>query len=384
MILETNTHTQTRTHAIGTMVRNWADQSSDDEEDARERHAMLDADMEALEQQPHPPVNEEDDHGEEAIQEQEAVPRERVFDYPTDPPYTAFIGNVAYDIVDPAELSATITEMAKEVLGLDLVITDTRIMIDRRENPPKHRGFGYITVETLDQLKGLMDLNDRDLKLANRNIQLKVAHKRDGQSREGPGGQNRRRDQDRRGDSWGGKWDRGQGQSSGQGGDAPVVDGSKFRGGRYNNRQSNDHPEAPAAVTSPSTGTRPTLKLQPRTKPVDATKDSLPVAQSNIFGGAKPRDESTWQKRQQGEGGRGPRERGGAGRGKSEGRGGRDGRGGRGRDAEERKAASTDKPKREAKVAPPRAEPKPAQPEPEKKNAVTNKFAALGFDSDSD
>lgn len=386
------------------MVKNWADQSSDDEEDAKERAQLLEKDLDALQQQSSRPEDEAD-----AAAPPPRSSEPRVFEFPTEPPFTAYIGNVAYNVVEPAELAENITLIAKDVLNVDIHVVEARIMINKRVQPPQHRGFGYLTVESLDQLKALTELNDKGVQMAGRNLQINLANKSQ-KSHGGDGHESKRRDggrgdrnhrrheTDGRSDA---KWDRGQHQQQQQSdrdnrrqGDGP--DGSRFQGGRHNKDRA--AAKETATTPSPATGTRPTLKLLPRTKPVEEVPTPTSGSQSNLFGG-KPRDELSWKQSHgdDAKGGRGDIRGRGEGRGgRSEGRGGRgsesrggrgdsrarDDRGGRGRDNGDRK--TTDKPKREPKQ--PR-EPKPIQPEPEKKKEVakvTNKFAALGFDSDSD
>ena len=44
-------------------------------------------------------------------------------------------------------------------------------------NKPRHRGFGYVQVETLEQLQGLMQLNEKEgVLVAGRRIQLDTAN----------------------------------------------------------------------------------------------------------------------------------------------------------------------------------------------------------------
>ncbi len=77
------------------------------------------------------------------------------------------------------------------------------------------------------------------------------------------------------------------------------IDGSQFRGGRYNRTSSNSSGiglggdgGAPAPPTE-----RRSLKLAPRTKPVEDNVRS--TSNSSIFGSAKPRDEDTWRQKKQ-------------------------------------------------------------------------------------
>ena len=80
----------------------------------------------------------------------------------------------------------------------------------------------------------------------------------------------------------------------------PDVDGSKFQGGRYSNRNNNNNNnnnQQKINDTLPSTANkqRPTLKLKPRsTDSSNGSNKGVANTKSNIFGGAKPRDESAW------------------------------------------------------------------------------------------
>ena len=69
------------------------------------------------------------------------------------------------------------------------------------------------------------------------------------------------------------------------------IDGSKFRGGKFSNQNNNfrnkSKDDAPRQ--------RPSLKLAPRSKPIDSDRS----ASSDIFGGAKARDEQAWEKNRQ-------------------------------------------------------------------------------------
>ena len=78
----------------------------------------------------------------------------------------------------------------------------------------------------------------------------------------------------------------------------PDVDGSKFQGGRYSNRNNNNknNNQQKNNDTIPNANKqRPTLKLKPRsTDTSNGSNKDVAKTKSNIFGGAKPRDESTW------------------------------------------------------------------------------------------
>jgi len=106
----------------------------------------------------------------------------------------------------------------------------------------------------------------------------------------------------------------------------PEIDGSQFRGGKYSRNQSKSSTPSGSSTAAPAPSTlsrnkssasgdgslgrnksmtpadpvppsiekqRPTLKLLPRSKPADGDGNEASKA-ADIFGGAKPRDESRW------------------------------------------------------------------------------------------
>jgi hypothetical protein len=88
--------------------------------------------------------------------------------FPEKPPYTAFVGNLAYSIDDPKVFANKILELVRSRLGEEIVITAQRVAIDRQGgNRPK--GFGYIEVETLEHVSifvhNFLELKFLDLQL---------------------------------------------------------------------------------------------------------------------------------------------------------------------------------------------------------------------------
>lgn len=214
-------------------------------------------------------------------------------------------------------------------------------------------------------------------------------------------------------------------------GSGSDIDGSKFRGGRYS--KYNNDKDAPPLSSSQSSERR-SLKLAPRTKPVEGRSAS----NSNIFGAAKPRDEQkSWRgKKGKQEGGENEKTngvdnvnvdttstsatnavsdndnegsfgrgsgRGGRGRGgdkrhnSSRGRGGRgNGRTGRrdrknnnsGKDTdgwdEAKASGGVQKQQEQQPQQQPAKAPVTEKKETKKGKPIANSFAALGFDSDSD
>lgn len=400
------------------MVKNWADHCSSDEEevDLDEPVAVVDPDVlkkeiESENRAFHDGHDDDDEDEEEqaaaieaaAAATATAAPAKKTYEFPADAPFTAYVGNLSYNITDPQELAAKLTTLAKDLLELDLKIVDSRIMMDRRNPSPKprHRGFAYVQVETLDMLKKLMELNDKEATLEGRQLVLDTSTTN-----------NNRRNSNR---------------NNNNDANNNLPDGSQFRGGRFgNNNNNNRRPSSQQQRRSYTDNKkqddgsggvpaqRPSLKLAPRTKPIEESNSG---SQSNIFGGAKARDEQAWQERRKSanEGG-GSSSGGGSGDGGGRGGrgGGRGGRGGRGggrhnneggggrsqrgsfKDRKERKsfkdnkggggaaaAAAAAPPAEEQPAAPPPASPaKPAEKTAEKK--VVNKFAALDFSDDSD
>ena len=314
------------------MVKGWGDaDSSDDEDDLVERVEALEVAEETA-----PAVAEDPPH------EPPRKPRDPV-EFPDHPPFKAYVGNLDYQMKDAAELR-TLLEQAYQLQcgGQELVILDVHIPIDR--NTQRARGFSYVEVETLDMLKNMiLQLNDHEM--AGRKLNMNVA-----KQQQNKGGRH-------------------------HSGGRSNVDGSKFRGGSFR---------------SEPRGERPSLKLAPRTKPLEDEKEGASSSRTDIFGGAKARDEKSWIERRQSDrearqgrgGGRGEG-RGGRGEGRGgrgEGRGGRgEGRGGGRGEARRSSGRGGEKKPEKKPYTPPQEAPKPAE-----KKAPQNKFAALGFDSDSD
>ncbi|OJI99191.1 hypothetical protein ASPVEDRAFT_38660 [Aspergillus versicolor CBS 583.65] len=80
---------------------------------------------------------------------------------PTEPPYTAHIGNLSFDATD-----ADISE-----LFVDCGVTNVRIVEDKLTGSPK--GFGYVEFETVDGLKKALDFSGSSLQ--GRAIRISIA-----------------------------------------------------------------------------------------------------------------------------------------------------------------------------------------------------------------
>lgn len=361
-------------------MKSWADHCSSDEESLDDLPEQMEAQkladiepaVEPTTDAPPPTTTEDEVDGTAAEEAPPAAPR--TYDFPDGPPYTAFIGNLAYSLKDPEELMAAVKQCALEVLGQDINLLGARISFGRDGS---HRGFGYLELESLEQLKLLMQLNDGKGTIAGRKVQLDTAN----------GNQNNKRGSHQR---------RQQGDSN--------VDGSRFRGGKFNNNRRNNNVTSNKEDGPPKE--RPSLKLAPRTKPKENEKGDS-QGPSDIFGGAKARDAQAWEEnrkssRQQ-NGDNQQKNDGDRRRSNPGGRGGRGGRtGGRGnansnnnnnsneggvKRAPQGKREPKQKlisPEEKAAAAAAKAEvAAPAPAAPAKPAAPTNKFALL-MDSDSD
>eukprot|EP00522_Entomoneis_paludosa_P001207 CAMPEP_0172468220 /NCGR_PEP_ID=MMETSP1065-20121228/60863_1 /TAXON_ID=265537 /ORGANISM="Amphiprora paludosa, Strain CCMP125" /LENGTH=416 /DNA_ID=CAMNT_0013225573 /DNA_START=96 /DNA_END=1346 /DNA_ORIENTATION=+ len=416
------------------MVKNWADHCSSDEEDLlddeelnqldavaeqvlkKEFKAPTDEAQAAADQVQAAAEDEDAEHAAPPPQEEAAAPppKQRTYEFPTDPPFTAYVGNLAYSIVDPQELAHLLTELAKNVLDLDIVITDTRIMMERNydrdpDAKPRHRGFGYVQMETLEMLQGFMGLNDTpQAMVAGRKIQVDTSTQRNNNRNSGYRNKdhnshsNNRHSHNNNNNNSFQRHDR-RGDRDGRGGG----------GFSRPTPTHNNNADEPAAGNAKAPSQRPRLQLAPRTKPLAKKEEGSGGSSSNIFGGGKARDAQGWRSNKESdktekapaatneEGApvkgkphhtnhkEGPRKhhhhdakkphdarkqtpQGGRG-----GRGGGRGRGGRGGDAKKTEAPPAAK-------APAPAPPATKAPEKAESKAPTNHFAALGFDSDSD
>jgi RNA recognition motif-containing protein len=142
------------------MMKSWADHSSSDEE------SFVDEVQEELEKLvvgdgPHEGGVDE---VEEPKSETAEPPAEKVYDFPTRPPFTAFVGNLAYSVKEPEQLQDALMEAADGRLGEGKInVISGRVATDRNG---RHRGFGYVEVETLDQVSTcefLSGKNDRNI-----------------------------------------------------------------------------------------------------------------------------------------------------------------------------------------------------------------------------
>jgi translation initiation factor 4B len=138
------------------MIKSWADHCSSDEEDSvhDDRVEQELADEAAAQLQ----VNDAEPVTSDEIVPTDAgdSPPQRVYDFPSQPPFTAFVGNLSYQIKEVSQFTEAVENLAKELLEEPVKVLGGRIAYNRTD-PGKHRGFGYVEVETLDQVSLRMD-----------------------------------------------------------------------------------------------------------------------------------------------------------------------------------------------------------------------------------
>ena len=360
---------------------------------------------------------------------------------PGGPPFTAFVGNLPFSIKSPDDLVGEVRHLilGDAPNGGDAGISLARLGKDRKTG--KMGGFGYVEFHTAEDLLALLNLPNQPPQIRGRDIKVDVAAQR--QQPSGGGGD---RGASFRGSGRGsrtnlsGNLDDIDGSKFRGGRGSMGRNGSGRNDGNNNNRRNNSNRQSQRKDDGGPPPVRQSLKLAPRTKPAEGAERS---SSSSIFGDAKPRDEATWEAEREkrsslakaaedskkkekkddsnggdaegaagGKGGdkkdkdmrrsgsstsvgKGGRGGGGAKRNNSSksggGKGGRGGgKGGRSssmRKSDSQKSAAGGNDEKKSKPEP--SVPKSAivAPPAEKKKddkKVVNKFAALGFDSDSD
>ena len=123
-------------------MKSWADHCSSDEESL----------MEEIEQELVDETEEEEPVAEnETAPEPEPVVVEKTYVFPDKPPFTAFVGNLAYSLKEAEDLKSAIGELTESRLGTPINVLEARVAIDNRTG--QHRGFGYLELETLEDVR---------------------------------------------------------------------------------------------------------------------------------------------------------------------------------------------------------------------------------------
>ena len=76
----------------------------------------------------------------------------RTYDFPDRPPFTAVVENLSYDVQESSQLQQSLADVVFDRLGERVNILGGQISYDRDSNNRQHRGFGYVELETLEQV----------------------------------------------------------------------------------------------------------------------------------------------------------------------------------------------------------------------------------------
>ena len=363
---------------------------------------------------------------------------------PGGPPFTAFVGNLPFSIKSPDDLVGEV----RQLIGGDAGISRARLGKDRKTGKTGGFGYvEFDTADDLLVLLNLPNhrppqIRGRDIKVdvAAQRQQPSGDRGDRGASFRGSSGRGSRTNLSGNLDDIDGSNFRGGRGSMGRNGSGRNDGGSNSNNNNSNrrnsNRQSSQRKDDGKSGGPPPV--RQSLKLAPRTKPAEGAERSS--SSSSIFGDAKPRDDAAWEAEREkrsslakaaedskkkekkdgsstggdgggskkdkdnmrrsgsstsvGKGGRGGggakrnnSTKSGGGKGGRGGGGGKGGRGGSMRKADSQKSAGggkEEKKKSEPTIPKSAIVAPPAEKKKDDKKKVVNKFAALGFDSDSD
>ena len=171
------------------MVKNWADHCSSDEESIGGDDAAVAEQFDEhlqITSSPTPADGHGHGHGHDetiyddsnpdinkgttattshTIPQQQQQQRKKTYDYPSQPPFTAFVGNLSYNIRTNEDFVKAMDEECRRRFLLlssssppgqegeenEVKFLGGRIAFSR--DGGNHRGFGYLEVETLDQVR---------------------------------------------------------------------------------------------------------------------------------------------------------------------------------------------------------------------------------------
>ncbi|XP_002155675.1 eukaryotic translation initiation factor 4H isoform X1 [Hydra vulgaris] len=203
-------------------------------------------------------------------------------DVPNEPPFVAYVGNLPYQCVQ-GDIDAIFN---------DLKVKSVRLVRDRETD--KFKGFCYVEFEDQKSLLSAIEFDGAEF--ADRNLRVNVAPARD--KKEG-GGRGRGRGRGgHEGGRGGGSHDDGfrsnRGHSDRGGGDRWNRGGG---GGSHRQERRQPHLEEFKEPNPEELSRRPKLNLLPRSTKEPVLEVADKVQQLNIFGGAKPRDETKYENR---------------------------------------------------------------------------------------
>ena len=130
------------------MMKSWADHCSSDE-DTDDNFSVGDEEQQSDDDACEETSIEDDFSDKVRLQEQQ---QERTYDFPDRPPFTAFIGNLSYDIQEADQLQKALVDVVFRHLGERITPLGGHISYDR-DNNRQHRGFGYVELNTLEEVR---------------------------------------------------------------------------------------------------------------------------------------------------------------------------------------------------------------------------------------
>jgi len=283
-------------------MERWADHCSSDEEELKRIPSASQFAFKPESSESEPEIEPDEDDG-IFYDEAPAPTPAKIYNVPTEPPYTAYVANLSYNIPGEKELANEMEKICYEQLRKVVHVVDARLVVDRETK--KRKGYGYVEFKTADDLRTVLELNDRNILIFGRKIRVDVAQS----SAMNQGGSRRSTNRNLRRQTSTGSSGAGSSSNLNKMNIPDNIDGSKFLGGIFNrgssgNLKQQQHQQQPTerakhgtshgSTNSNTTEERPRrLNLKPRTKPIKTENDAL--ARSSIFGDGKARDAQTWQ-----------------------------------------------------------------------------------------
>lgn len=130
-------------------MKSWAEACSSDDEDSEEEVEVEEVEevvetTKSEEHHPQPQKEEPSHHHHHHHPQKEYI-------FPTEPPFKAYVGNVAFVIKEDEHLANEIKKLCLEQLQTNIKVVKAKLAQDRSTG--QMRGFGYVEVETLEMVR---------------------------------------------------------------------------------------------------------------------------------------------------------------------------------------------------------------------------------------
>ena len=135
-------------------MKSWADCSSDEEDYSSDDAAEEEEEQETLEPTALEKLQINND-GENPLNNNSGGPGIREYDYPNQAPFNAFVGNLSYEISEVSHLQQALVDVVHDRLKEKINIIGAKICYERNSDNRNHRGFGYVELETLEEVSEL-------------------------------------------------------------------------------------------------------------------------------------------------------------------------------------------------------------------------------------